>query len=282
MYNQLFSQSGFTQQANYTIRGCSINNINIETIYKGNRGVYGVVNIDKELNNYSYPYSLNGYSQSYNSTYDDRFKSEVIYKSDYEGFRYIFINYDSSLEINTTTISENFKVIEGSGLSILDLNTNYTPLNIVFGESAPDVTFTSSYKEVMRLISSLIKKVEYNNYESPYSLRGYSQNSSEIRVYNTVYDSKIKSSFESYAITSDNFEGYLNFDSRLKPLNIIFSDFESNVNLSSDIKENEVFRIIEDISSNTLLINSQYLPYIGGRLVFKGRLFSQDVDSGTI
>lgn len=281
MYNQAYSQVGYTQQANYKIRGNYKSSINIDALYRGLRGVYGVVNIDKELNHYSTSYSFIGYSQPFEMVYDDSFKSEVISDSKYNGFRYIIINYKSNVNIESNTTSESFGIIEDQSKGLLELESNYNPLNIVLGEGKPNVTFTTSYTQVMRLISSIIKRVNYNNYNQPYSSLGYSQTKGVTRVYNTKARANVESSFDSLALTSDNFISELELNSTSKPINVTFSSYISNIDLGS-LSNNEVFAIVEGNYYSNIIINSYFLPYIGGRLIFKGKIFSQDIDTGTI
>lgn len=282
MYNQAYSQVGYSQQEYYILRGSYKPVIALESSVEGLRGVLGVVNVNKDVNHYESPYSLYGYSRSLSINYDDTFKGYIDFDSTYEGYRYLFETFSANIDISSTHNNEVFDIVEDSYLSQIDLNSDYSPLNIVLGEGQGNILFDSQFNQLLRLISSRIKRdFKYNNYNKPYSQINYSKGKQSYRTYNSVGDIKLKSNYSSFIRTEDTFISNITLNVTYKPYGLVKGFFKPDIQILSNYNS-ENFDIVEDISQGYIVLESVYLPYVPGRMVFKGRLFSQDIDQGTI
>lgn len=254
MYNQAYSQVGYSQQEYYILRGSYKSVIALESSVEGLRGVLG----------------------------DDTFKGYIDFDSTHEGYRYLFEKFSANIAISSTYNNEVFDIIEDSYLSQIDLNSNYYPFNIVLGEGQSSILFGSKFNQLLRLISSRIKRdFEYNNYNKPYSQISYSRDKQSYRTYNSVGDIKLKSNYSSFIRTEDTFISNITLNVTYKPYGLVKGFFKPDVQILSDYNS-ENFDIVEDISQGYIVLESVYVPYVPGRMVFKGRLFSQDIDQGTI
>ena len=263
---------------------------------------------------YNKSYSQTGYAQSQSRVLFASASSNFEITSNLKSLNFLFESFQTSqyLQSNLKSVRQILETFQ-SNFSII---SNFDPFNFVNAKIETNLKFNSNYQSV-NVILPTFRSVR-SPYSRQYSAYGYSQSDTleqDVKFHQTrlILDSSHKStsildiSFFSSMFLNSNFtemnlalfRGQTNFkfNSNYNNLNITFEKYDSNFKLVSNFTDLNLvlekfqtlqnlnsqvnarhFSVISSLHYSIERLNSNYKIMIPGRLIFRGKVWSQSPD----